>query len=90
MTIESCARERRLRIRLDECGDRIIPGKRGHLYFDGGVLCLMVTERAQSGGAGGRTTVPKHKGTRHRSAVFFAGSLITNRIPKQYCLGFFA
>jgi hypothetical protein len=33
-----------LHTRLDECGDKIIPGRRGHLYFDGGELCLMVCD----------------------------------------------
>jgi hypothetical protein len=28
----------------DECNDEIINGRRGHLYFDGGALCLMVTD----------------------------------------------
>jgi len=44
MTVESFARSWRLKTRLDECGDKIIPGKRGHLYFDDGALCLMVTD----------------------------------------------
>ena len=46
MTVESFAQSWRLRTRMDDCGDRIIPGKRGHLYFDDGVLCLMVTDGA--------------------------------------------
>jgi len=42
--LESFAATHRLRVRTDECGDKIIPGKRGHLYFDAGRLCLMVTD----------------------------------------------
>ncbi|MGI9069857.1 MAG: hypothetical protein ACR2JB_00655 [Bryobacteraceae bacterium] len=44
MNIERFAEQHRLRIRLDECGDRIIPGKRGQLYIAGGELCLMATD----------------------------------------------
>ncbi len=38
------AETHRLHVRRDECNDQIIPGKRGHLYFDGDVLCLMVID----------------------------------------------
>ena len=38
------AEQYRVSIRRDECGDPIIPGWRGHLYFDGAELCLMVTD----------------------------------------------
>jgi hypothetical protein len=40
------ARKHRLRVRLDECGDLIIPGRRGQsqLYFAGEELCLMVID----------------------------------------------
>jgi hypothetical protein len=31
-------------IRRDECGDQIIPGKRGHLYSDGDEVCAMWTD----------------------------------------------
>jgi hypothetical protein len=31
-------------IRRDECGDQIIPGKRGHLYSDGDEICAMWTD----------------------------------------------
>jgi hypothetical protein len=41
MTIEKFAEQFRVRIVRDECGDKIIPGKRGHLYFADGQLCLM-------------------------------------------------
>jgi hypothetical protein len=34
----------KLRVSRDECGDIIIRGKRGHLYFDDGVLCAMRTD----------------------------------------------
>jgi hypothetical protein len=44
VTIDKFAEQHRLRVRLDECGDKIIPGKRGHLYIAGGELCLMVTD----------------------------------------------
>lgn len=46
MTIEKFAEQFRLRITRDECGDKIIPGKRGHLYFAGSELCLMVIDGA--------------------------------------------
>src|SRR5580704_16934505 len=42
--IEIIAEQFRLKTRLDECGDKIIPGKRGHLYLDNGALCLMVID----------------------------------------------
>jgi hypothetical protein len=38
------ARNFRLKIRRDECGDPVIPGRRGHLYFDAGRLCLMMID----------------------------------------------
>jgi hypothetical protein len=44
MTIEKFADQYRLRIVRYECGDRIIPGKRGHLYVAGNELCLMVID----------------------------------------------
>lgn len=31
----------RLKIRLDDCGDKIIPGRFGHLWFDEDQLCAM-------------------------------------------------
>ena len=40
--LESLAERYRLKIRRDECGDPIIPGRRGHLYCDAGRLCLMM------------------------------------------------
>jgi hypothetical protein len=46
MTIEKFADMFRLRVVRDECGDKIIPGKRGHLYFARGALCLMVLDGA--------------------------------------------
>jgi len=44
--LERFARQHRLHTRLDECGDRITPGRRGRsqLYFDGDQLCLMVLD----------------------------------------------
>lgn len=45
--VDQFAEHFRLRIRRDECGDKIIPGRRGHLYFaDSDGLCLMVTDGA--------------------------------------------
>jgi hypothetical protein len=46
MMIEKFAELYRLHIKRDECGDKIIPGKRGHLYFADGELCLMVIDGA--------------------------------------------
>jgi hypothetical protein len=46
MTIDQFAEKCRLRITHDGCGDPIILGKRGHLYFAGGSLCLMVLDGA--------------------------------------------
>jgi hypothetical protein len=46
MTIEKFAEQFRLRIVRDECKDKIIRGKRGHLYFTEGELCLMVIDGA--------------------------------------------
>jgi len=46
MNIKSFAARHRLKVRLDECGDQVIPGKRGHMYFDDNQLCLMVTDGA--------------------------------------------
>lgn len=44
MNIKTFSDQFRLKIKVDECGDRIIPGSRGHLYFDGKELCLMVLD----------------------------------------------
>jgi hypothetical protein len=45
MNIETFAEKNRLKIRLDECGDAIIPGRRGgHLYLDDDKVCLMVVD----------------------------------------------
>ena len=41
---EQFAETHRLHVRRDECNDQIMPGRRGHLYFDGDVLCLMVID----------------------------------------------
>lgn len=46
MTIRTFAEKHRLKVSRDECGDEIIQGRRGHLYFDCGDLCLMVTDGA--------------------------------------------
>lgn len=44
MTINAFAEQNKLRVRRDECGDKIIPGKRGHLYVAGNEVCLMVVD----------------------------------------------
>lgn len=44
MVIEKFGEQFRLRTKRDECGDKIIPGKRGHLYFTGSELCLMAID----------------------------------------------
>jgi hypothetical protein len=47
MNIEKFAKQFRVRITRDECGDYIIPGKGGgHLYFSDSELCLMVLDGA--------------------------------------------
>jgi hypothetical protein len=45
-TMEDFAKSHRLKIHMDECGNRIIPGRRGnsHLYFDDDQLCLIVLD----------------------------------------------
>jgi len=42
--IETFAEQYRLKATRDECNDRVIQGRRGQLYFDGGQLCLMVLD----------------------------------------------
>lgn len=44
MLIKQFANRYRLKVAKDECGDLIIKGKRGHLYFDGESLCLMILD----------------------------------------------
>ncbi len=44
MSIKRLEEQYRLRTKLDECGDKIIPGRRGHLYLDDGKLCLMAVD----------------------------------------------
>jgi hypothetical protein len=41
MYLTQIAEQYRVNIRRDECGDSIIPGKRGHLYLDGDQICGM-------------------------------------------------
>ena len=41
---ETFAQQHRLKVTRDECNDQIIHGRRGHLYFDGFELCLMVLD----------------------------------------------
>jgi len=38
---ETFAAKYKTKLLLDECGDPIIPGTNGHLYFDDGRLCWM-------------------------------------------------
>jgi hypothetical protein len=42
--IETFAQQHRLKVTRDECNDQAIQGRRGHLYFDGAELCLMVLD----------------------------------------------
>jgi hypothetical protein len=42
--IETFAEQHRLKVTRDECNDQITQGRRGHLYFDGFELCLMVLD----------------------------------------------
>ena len=42
--IEKFAEQYRLKVTRDEGNDQIIQGRRGHLYFDGPELCLMVLD----------------------------------------------
>jgi hypothetical protein len=41
MTIETLAEKFRLKITRDECNDKIIEGRHGHLYVDAGQICAM-------------------------------------------------
>ena len=41
MTIETLAEKFRLKIARDECGDKIIQGRRGHIYVNAGQVCAM-------------------------------------------------
>jgi hypothetical protein len=45
MTTEELAAKHRLTTTTDECGDSIIPGKRGHLYCDNEKVCAMWVDR---------------------------------------------
>lgn len=42
--IEKFAKENKLKITKDECGDQIIRAKQGHLYFDDSLLCYMALD----------------------------------------------
>lgn len=44
VNIQQFAEQHGLRVTRDECGDPIIEGRRGHLYFDGNALCLMALD----------------------------------------------
>jgi hypothetical protein len=44
MTLQTFAQQHRLKISRDECNDEVIKGRRGHLYFDGPELCLMILD----------------------------------------------
>lgn len=55
--IETFAEQHRLKVTRDECNAPTIPGRRGHPYFDGAELCLMVLDgkpaiRSKMEGAG--------------------------------------
>ena len=41
MTIDALAEKYRLKVTRDECNDKIIQGRRGHLYVDAGKVCAM-------------------------------------------------
>jgi hypothetical protein len=41
MTLDTLAEKYRLKITRDECHDRIIQGRRGHLYVDAGRVCAL-------------------------------------------------
>ena len=43
---ERFAEQYRVKVTRDECNDPIIAGRRGHLYFADGSLCLMVLDSA--------------------------------------------
>jgi len=43
-SIDSFAKEHRLKVIRDECGGQIIQGRRGHIHMDGRALCVMVTD----------------------------------------------
>ncbi len=44
ITLTQIAEQHRVRIRRNECGDQIIQGGRGHLYVDGGRVCVVWTD----------------------------------------------
>ena len=44
MTIERIGDEHRVPVKRDECGDKIIAGKNGHLYMDERRVCVCYTD----------------------------------------------
>lgn len=44
MTIEKFAETYRLKIKKDECGDKILLAKQGHFYLDRKALCFMALD----------------------------------------------
>jgi len=42
MALRTFAEKHRLKISRDQCNDEIVLGRRGHLYFDGPELCLLI------------------------------------------------
>ena len=44
MRIERFADQYRLKLGRDECGEKVIPGRCGHLWFDGPDLCLTIID----------------------------------------------
>jgi hypothetical protein len=49
LDIRAFAEQFRLKVTQDECRDPIIEGRRGHLYFDEGELCLMAFDARVAG-----------------------------------------
>jgi hypothetical protein len=59
MTLETIAEQYRAKIKTDECGDKIIAGKRGQVYVDDDNVCLMrldvpVIKRGRFAALGGK------------------------------------
>jgi hypothetical protein len=44
VTLDALAEKHRLKVTRDECNDKIIQGRKGHLYMDGHKLCAMWLE----------------------------------------------
>src|SRR5258706_10553071 len=77
MTVEDFAREHRLKVRLDECGDRVIPGRMGdnHIYFhSSGRLGVMFMPDPKALDSDPHST----RWNNRRRKLIAAGCLITN------------